>query len=1428
MTPVTSEISVAALSRRWFWATALVACILTFLQSPGLIAADTKLDLTANPLGFLQRASNQWSSEFTFGQVQNQAYGYFFPHGTFFLLGDQLGLPAWVIQRLWWAALLVAGFWGIIRLAEAIGIGSHSSRIIAALIFTLSPRVLTTLGSISSETAPMMLSPWVLIPVVLALQQPAITGPRAALSPRTLAAQSAIAVALMGAVNAVATAAACLVAVLWWISHRPNKRWWAFTLWWIPSVLCATCWWLVALLMLGKVSPPFLDYIESSAITTQWTSLAEVLRGTDSWTPFVSPERIAGAVLVTQPAAVIATGIIAAAGLAGLTMRSMPAKGRLIFILLVGIAGLTIGYSGELGSPLSEPIRLFLDSEGAPLRNVHKLEPLVRLPLALGVAHLLAQAPLPGSVPKALWKKALTNPERYRIMGVAWIVIVAVFLATSLAWMGKVAPRGVYEKIPDYWTQAAQWLSDNGSQDSANGVHSGRALLVPGAPFASQTWGLTRDEPLQALADTPWAVRDAVPLTPPGAIRALDSVQRLISSGHPSSGLAPTLKEQGISYLVVRNDLDPDTSRSARPLLVHQSVSKSPGLIKVAQFGELIGPKKIDGLVSDTDLRPSYPAIEIYAVRSPLNGPYIAELNSLPIIQGGPESLLRLQERRSAQNLPELGPVLLASDASRAELSIDSVEVTDTPGDRETDFGRVDDNTSALRSAEDPRRTLNKVPDYPVYGAPLVQAKWQGARISVSSSAADATQLGAVSPSSGPAAVIDNDNSTAWMSNGLESAVGQWLQLNFDVPITNGVLNIATSASAIGSSVSQLEISTSTGTRQVAIDKPGEMVSVALPVGATSSVRITSVRTKDGTSGAQFGISEIQVSEFNDAGLSIPVDIRHTVQLPPTPHDSSVRGWDLGQTLSGRTNCALGPDHLYCAKGLGQQPEEPTYFTRTLKVPNETVVNPQLWLRARPSAALNELVAQPERAQAFGSGDISDLRGSARALTDGNRETSWTASEEVVRNKNSTATVTLRLPQPATVSGLDIVPSLGSLPARPTELAVNLGSGPQVRPVTYTEGQPGKVHLKATYTDTITITLTKWETQLDNTALGFVLAQPPGIAEVIAHNDQGPVPGTGVTVNTDEFRTVSLSCDSGPVIAVSGRLIRTSVTATVSQLLKAEPVPATTCDSAEVILPAGEQEISVHPNKLFTVDGLSLNSAIQATNPADRYSVEVSHWSADNRTLQVLPGSTDRVVVIPESYNLGWLAHSEEGTQLQPLVVNGWQQGWIVPAGVSGIITLTFPSNKAYRMGIFGGLSLFIPLIISAIFRRRCDPQNFGNSTRTWQPKKLAVLGIFSLAFIVAGIVGLATAGILTSIVSIMHWRISSDSRKIQPMQILVVISGAMMVLATAILSKGPWRSPTGYLGDSFWVQLPALIAVLAVAISTVPRFKLDRFASQD
>ena len=1390
------------LSRRWLAGIFAFALVLCFVQAPGLIAPDTKLDLTANPLRFLARAANLWNSELPFGQAQNQAYGYLFPHGAFFLVGHEIGLPGWVIQRLWWALLLTAGCWGLLRVAEALGIGNRTSRLVAAAAFVLSPRVLTTLGSISSETLPMMLAPWVLLPVILALRA------REGSQLRVLAARSAIALALMGAVNAVASLAACLPALIWLLCHRPNRLWWRFAAWWALASALAIAWWAGALVLLGRISPSFLDFIESSGVTTQWTSLTEVLRGTSAWTPYVAPNATAASSLVTQPVMILATILVAAGGLAGLALPTMPARGRLVTMLIAGLLLLTAGYTGALGSPLAQQVQTFLDAAGAPLRNVHKLEPVIRIPLALGVAHLLSRIPLPGSVPRPVWVRSFAHPEDDKRVAVGVVVLTALLVATSLAWTGRLTPPGAFRAIPDYWGQAADWLTDHREPGPA----PGRVLVVPGAPFATQTWGNSHDEPLQVLGEFPWGVRDSIPLTPPQTIRALDSVQRLFAAGRPSAGLADTLARQGIAYLVVRNDLDPETSRSARPLLVHRTIDGSPGLRKVAEFGEDVGPGTVDGFISDSGLRPLYPAVQIYAVQAGNAGaPYLTAASDMARVSGGPESLLRIDERRRLLGLAPLGPMLLTADAERAGLSTPpgrGVIVTDTPVDRETDYGRVDDHSSAIRAAGDQRNTFNRVPDYPAPGASPVQGRWAEGRLSASSSSSDATTLPNVAPASSPVAAVDQDPATAWVSNSLQPAIGQWLQIDFDHPVTNAVLTVTPSATAVGAQVRRLQVSTDNGTTTLSFDQPGKPLTVALPYGETPWVRITAVGTDDGSSGVQFGITDLSVTQYDASGYAHPVDIRHTVVVPAPPAGSAVAAWDLGSELLGREGCADAPDGVHCAASMAVAPEEPVTLSRTLTVPSAMEVTPTVWVRGRQGPRLAELVAAPGTARATGEADLIDVQGSAYAAADGDPRTSWTAQQGVVAH-GTPATLTLTLPRPAQVSAVRITPSSSPLPTRPRLVAIDLGDGPQVRRLGDDDGaQTLPVHARVT--DTVRVSLLDWDDVIDRTALGFDQLKPPGLAELAALGPDGaPIAAADGAANRN--RRVEVACGQGPVFAVSGRFVQTSVSTTVDALLSGRPIPARPCDQTPISLRPGDQELLISPGPAFVADGVELNGPLAAglttapTTPAD-----IASWSPDLREIRLARSPITRVVAVPESVNPGWVAHTADGATLTPVIVNGWQQGWVVPAGAQGTLTLSFPSNAVYRGALAAGLALLpLLLMLALVPGRRRTPA--GPAPQPWAARVPAAVAVVIAGALIGGVAGAVIFGGALAVRRALRERPELSDR------ITLAAAPIGLILAGALLSRYPWRSVDGYIGHSAWVQLPALVAVGVLAASTLP-----------
>ena len=57
--------------------------------------------------------------------------------------------------------------------------------------------------------------------------------------------------------------------------------------WWLAAVALASAWWMLPLLVLGRYSPPFLDYIETSAAVENPLGWTNVARGADHWVSYV-------------------------------------------------------------------------------------------------------------------------------------------------------------------------------------------------------------------------------------------------------------------------------------------------------------------------------------------------------------------------------------------------------------------------------------------------------------------------------------------------------------------------------------------------------------------------------------------------------------------------------------------------------------------------------------------------------------------------------------------------------------------------------------------------------------------------------------------------------------------------------------------------------------------------------------------------------------------------------------------------------------------------------------------------------------------------------------------------------------------------------------------------------------------------------------
>ncbi|MCS4535997.1 DUF3367 domain-containing protein [Corynebacterium sp. HS2168-gen11] len=704
----------------------VLLCLTIILAQPwGLIAADTKHDLTANPLQFLWRASFAYNDVFTFGQVQNQAYGYMFPHGAFFALGSVLGSPSWVTQRLWWSLVTIVGFVGMRMLLSRIGVRSSWLLTLASLLYVFSPHTLSTLTTISSETWPMMLTPWILISLIGVVGQ-------------TRSWQhiwrSVIPIGLLGAINATATLAAIIPAGLYFLyslltasSVAQLRRGLAELCVWMVASITISLWWIVPLLQFRTVSPPFTDFIENGTTTTTWFHLAEILRGTTHWVPFVDTERIAGHELLTNPWLIIATFGIATISLYGLgTLRTKALIDAHFWIFLFGLGICCLAAAHQFPTWLDSGI-------GVAFRNLHKLDAWIRLPLMIGLASLggmrvdagaervgagtelgagSAQAGAAPAVPGAASNPPRTpqyhqwawhwehesGPARQRRQAAIGMLLVLGMAAMAPAWSFRLLPQGAYQAVSQDWQRVADYVNTH-----ARGT---RTLILPAARFARQDWGWTRDEPAQALFDVPWAVRDAIPLVDPETIRGLDGLSQFPTEAN--------LLRHGIGAVVIRHDL----VQQELPL---QDVELHP--IAHTRFGEL------EVLLLD-------PTYELS----------IVDASAVTSVAGGGEvlSFLPSGEYQFVQE--------------------NATIVTDTPLAQARNYGSLTGGSGVVPADAVQAHTQdvhNRVPDYPTT-SPIVGIREYGVRLKVSSSGADATNFPRPDPNHGAHGMIDDNPTTAW------------------------------------------------------------------------------------------------------------------------------------------------------------------------------------------------------------------------------------------------------------------------------------------------------------------------------------------------------------------------------------------------------------------------------------------------------------------------------------------------------------------------------------------------------------------------------------------------------------------------------------------------------------------------------------------
>ncbi|WP_051552218.1 alpha-(1-_3)-arabinofuranosyltransferase [Nocardioides sp. URHA0020] len=1360
----------ASAADRLTWRYRLGACSLVlvavaFSQRPGQLVGDTKLDLVVNPAGLLARSLHLWDPQGGFGQVQNQAYGYLFPMGPFFWLGDLLSMPGWVVQRLWWSLLLVVAFLGIVKLAGALGLGSPTSRLVAGFAYALSPRILTVIGPISVEAWPSALAPWVLVPLVLGASRG---------SPRRAALLSALAVAVVGGVNAAATFAVIPLGALWLLTREPGPRRRSMMIWWPAFVALGTAWWLVPLLLLGRYSPPFLDYIETSAVTTVPTTLFDSLRGTSHWVPYVEPTWQAGNDIVSTSYIVLNSVVLLVLGIVGMTLRRNPHRQWLLISLFVGMLMVTAGHTGPVEGWFGASVRDALDHALAPLRNVHKFDPIIRVPMVLGLAHLIAvmaeqSAPALTRVRERRARSDGAVGERLAAVGVLMLCAVAITGAAGPALVGKLGQANGFVAIPDYWQETATWLDQN-SDDTT-------ALLVPGSSFGFYIWGDPDDEPMQPLASTPWAVRDAVPLAPPGNIRMLDTIEDQLSSGRPSPGLAAYLRRAGIGHLVVRNDLR--TSDQPAPVLVHQALDGSPGLERVTDFGPKVGGRariNDDGepIVVDDGWVDRYRAVEIYAVTGAEQA--VVSTGSRYVV-GGPESLLELNE------VGLLGdePSVLATDVPTGT-AIDNLVLTDGLRRREANFSRIHEGRSATLASDEVGRRGAPALDYT-----LGSTRWEttaeilGARsVDASSSRAFADTQGPVDPGALPFAAFDGYTDTAWDSGDVSPIGEPWVGVTLTAPRVVPEVRVVLADSGASDAV-RLRVETDRGHSAEVRALPGSPVTIKVPPGTTSQLRVRRM----GSSAEPFVVAEVTVPGLDvDRTLVLP-KVPATWGAPDSVLLSSTPGW--------REACVTVDDDVRCGAGKGSSGEEPGALDRTLRLGVGASYGVTAAVTTTDGSALQGLIQSKQLVNvAASSAAVRDARASAVAAIDGDPGTTWTADPD-----DDDPRLTVSWLAERTVSSITASLDRQAPGARPTRVVLEYAGGRQTVRLDAT----GHARVRPFRASRVAVRFVKVQKTQDLAPDGTREPLGVGVSEL-------RLGGLGLLPITLSTQPVDLGCSFGPALRVGSALYPTSVTASPRELFDGGILPARVCGPERIDVAAGDTRVVLAPAPAFR--GVRVVMKDRDVPAAVVTPADLSDDSPVSRVLTVPSGTTPTVAAVRENQNSGWEASVPGSGSASPVTIDGWQQGWVLTGPVERL-DLTFTPDRLYRWALgVGGLLLVLLLVLAAV-RRTWASDSPPVGPRRLSPVLLAGTGLVALGVMAGSGALLCGAAGVAVVVATRRW-LDPDW--------MSWASGLLVALAGAVYWLRPLGSPDGWAGVLVAPQLlvaAALGVLLAVDLDPGP-----------
>ena len=1010
------------------------------LQRFGQIIYLTRLDRVLNPFTMGSRAFDLWNPYWDMGAIQFQQNGYWFPFDLWFGISKVLHIPPWMSERLYVYVFLALALWGFVRLADAFAIGKPWTRVAAGFAYAISPVILSRIAWQSPFAMGAVFLPWALLPLVRATRGG---------SPRKAAALSALAIALIGGANAAITLAVLPVPVLYLLTRTRGPRRASLFRWWFLCVAFATLSWTVGLALFAKYGPNVLQYTETVEATVGPTTIFETLRGTADWIARLpSLANPAGFALTLRSGPIVATAIVAAAGVAGLARRRLPERTFLITCFLAGVAVVGGGFGGLFGNPATSQYRSLLDGVLNAFRNVYKFQALIALPLAMGVAYLLA----------GVFELNLVRTRKLSQQVLVVLILGILAVASWPLWRNSLTRGPGVDAIPSAWRETNQWLAENSEA---------RVIVLPGIPDSEFDWGFTQMLPIELEPGINWAYRSQAPLSGLDVLNYLDGVEIAIERGGDPA-LPMFLSRGGFSYVVVPNDQRSEKYGAPPPETVRNAMIAS-GFQLVAGFGER---KYGFG---------SLQQVEIYAVPGGSVATTYQE-SSTTWLSGDVASSLSIPTTLFGNR-----PYLLTRDIGDSPLQPTQWIVTDGNQASATDFGLNRNNKSYIRGKSE------AVPPFAQRDGEQTVQRLDGFASVTATSVGPGIMVGDL-PAFSPAHVLDGDRATWWAPrrdqlNGPDTwgPVDPAVTIEFASPTLLDQLDTSLFIGAYATpSPIDVTVTTDAGSATTRLLPVEVLQPLTVIPGVTTSVKVSIARSSYAAIDDVIGIRELTLPGAPvTPRLVVPSRLTSQFSQPGTPDPA----W-----VFTRNRPATSPlVSLNAEKQLSRAFTVPKTGSFRLATTAIASRGQQLlkWLGTTPTLTITADSTWGENPNV-----------GPRNLVDGDDSSPWRSGNDITIS-GGTSLLSLNWKEPRTLSSLQL--RLGENDVRPTDVVIYAGSIAVSAPV----GADGFVLFDAITTASLSLQINYAPIPLENVTasrqMGFTSLDIPAISDLYP----GPVNRSG-------------------------------------------------------------------------------------------------------------------------------------------------------------------------------------------------------------------------------------------------------------------------------------------------------------------------------